>query len=247
MAIDRRQKFCFILAILLVISFVYFLHHFSLRDKIMRRLRPASPQESIEIIKYFSFSDQNCLKEWKEKTLKGRVRYSIQKTGEECCLDAASEKTASALFYKTRLIINRSPLISWKWKISELPAKTSEDLGDKKTDDFAARVYVIFPAKFFLNTKSIEYIWANGLKEGDMARSPYTKNIVLFVVRSGDIKDEWFLEQRDIYRDYKMAFGEEPRMDVGAIAVMTDSDTTKTRAQAQYDEIKIGYRKEKEK
>ena len=53
--------------------------------------------------------------------------------------------------------------------------------------------------------------------------------------------EEWMSEKRDIYADYERLFGEKPKLDIGAIAFMTDADSTKTSARAVYDEIRIGF------
>ncbi|MBL7069070.1 MAG: DUF3047 domain-containing protein [Candidatus Omnitrophica bacterium] len=199
----------------------------------------------IEVIKHFPFSKENSLKEWKEKIFKGRVEYNIKKQDHESFVFATSRGTASALFYKITLDIKKRPVISWRWNTKKFPAKDGvEDLKNAKQDDFSARVYVIFPAFFFTNSRAIEYIWAEKIKEGTISPSPYSRNLQLIVVESGGREEEWVSEERDIYEDYIKAFGEEPRYNIGAIAFMTDADSTKSTAEAFYDEIKIGYKKE---
>lgn len=110
-------------------------------------------------------------------------------------------------------------------------------------DDYAARVYIIFPSWFFPNTKCIEYIWSEDLPAGEIITSPYFSNIKLIVVRSGkNNNDEWVPEERNIYEDYRRAFGVNPSV-VGAIALMTDTDNTMSSAEALYTDIKVGYQK----
>ena len=112
----------------------------------------------------------------------------------------------------------------------------------KENDDFAARVYVVFPAAFFLNSKVLEYVWAEYVPEGTIAASPYSKNIQLFVLKSGLGKvDEFQYERRNIYEDYIKAFGNPPKLQIGAIAFMTDSDSTNSEAIGEYADIKLAY------
>ena len=202
---------------------------------------------AVDVVKYFDFAKENTLKEWKEKIFKGRVMYELKKLNGDGFVLAASDQTASALFYKIKLDMDKHPVISWKWNAKKFPAKPgSENLKDAKQDDFAARVYIIFPAIFFTKSRALEYIWTQDVKEGTISASPYSRNLQLVVAQSGKGEaDEWIYEERDIYNDYKAAFGEEPRYDIGAIAFMTDSDSTKSSAEAFYDDIKIGYKKEK--
>lgn len=194
------------------------------------------------IVKYFPFSRENSLKEWEEKTLKGKVVYGVEKGGELSYVRAESEKTASALYYKLALDIKRNPILSWRWRVDKFPGRSEpERIEDKKEEDFAARVYVIFPAAFFTGSRVIEYIWAETLPVDTQGASGYSKNIKVLVVESGRAL-EWRHEERDIRSDYMKLFGVPPHLDVGAIAFMTDADSTKTSAEAVYDEIEIGYK-----
>lgn len=121
------------------------------------------------------------------------------------------------------------------------------DTADKKDgwlerDDYAARVYVIFPSWFFPNTKCIEYVWSENLPKDKIITSPYFANIKLIVIESGKKNnEEWAHEERNIYEDYKHAFGRAPSA-VGAIALMTDTDNTSSTAEALYADIKVGYK-----
>ena len=241
-------KFLYILVglFILFIAFVFLALKINIEVPFLSRFFTHRP--AFEVTKHFTFSSEDSLKEWQEKVFKGRVKYKINKQGDECFLDAFSDRAASGLYCKIKMDVQKRPFISWKWRMQKLPGKkSSEDLSKKEEDDFAARVYVIFPAPFFTRTKVIEYIWANNVPEGTITASPYTKNIKLFVIKSGESPDEWFTEERDIYQDYILVFGERPRMNVGAIAIMTDADSTQTTAHAQYGEIKLGYKKDKEK
>lgn len=204
-------------------------------------------RKEVQIVRHFPFSDDKELRLWEEKIFKGRVLYSIDKEDHQSFVLASSDKTASALYYKLKLDMAKRPIISWKWNAQKFPLKNKpENLKDAKQDDFVARVYVIFPAFFFTNSKSLEYIWTENVPEGTVVASPYSKNLQLIVVESGKKEGSgWVAESRDIYEDYVMAFGKEPKMQIGAIAFMTDADSTGTTAESFYDEIKIGYRVDK--
>lgn len=195
------------------------------------------------LVRYFPFSKENSLKEWEEKVLKGKVFYRIEKPDTALSyVRAQSEKTASALYYKIKLNITKKPVISWKWRVDEFPKRSAiERIEDTKEEDFAARVYVILPAGFFTNSKVIEYIWSETLPAGTCGISGYSKNIRVMVLETG-VAADWRFEKRDIYEDYVKLFGSKPKLNVGAIAFMTDADSTKTSADAVYDEIEIGYK-----
>lgn len=207
--------------------------------------RYAKPARKTEIVKAFPFSWENSLKEWEEKIFRGKVVYRIEQNTPLSYVRATSNKTASALYYKIKLDAKgRNPVISWKWNVNKFPEKKAkESLETENEDDFAARVYVIFPALFFTNSKVLEYVWAENLQEGTIGTSPYSKNIKLIVAHSGaNIDKKWFQGDRDITADYIKAFGTKPEYDIGAVAFMTNTEHTGTSADAMYDEIKLGYK-----
>jgi hypothetical protein len=156
---------------------------------------------------------------------------------------------ASALLPEKKLSLLEKILI--RLGIKKRPEKTKNiPVAEKNArggwlerDDYAARIYVIFPSWIFSNMKSIEYVWSDDLPKGTIITSPYFANIKLIVVESGKKNnDEWVFEERNIYDDYKRAFGTSPS-GVGAIALMTDTDNTLSTAEALYTDIKVGYEK----
>ncbi|MFH1645842.1 MAG: DUF3047 domain-containing protein [Candidatus Omnitrophota bacterium] len=206
---------------------------------------------SVEIAKEFKFDKGSSLKEWKEKIFRGKVLYVIEdseaKSDGQSFLSAQSNETCSGLFYEVKFHPSTKPMISWKWKVAEFPKRKEGAVKDSdwiEQDDFAARFYVIFPKFPFTRTKSLEYVWDETLPEGTIMQSPFFKNIRLFVIRSGkESLGKWVFEERNVYEDYKLAFGKAPESRVGAIALMTDSDNTLSTAEAYYDDIKVGYEK----
>ncbi len=209
------------------------------------KYRPIAEGLKMDMVKYFPFSTENSLKEWKDKIFKGKVVYEVKASDDESFVLATSNGTCSAKYYRIKLDMKKNPVISWKWNARKFPAKKGkEDLSKVKHDDFVARVYVIFPAIFFTNSQSLEYVWAESVEKGTVVDSPYSKNLKIMVLRSGkkDV-EEWVSEERDIYEDYKNVFKTEPKYNIGAVAFMTDADSTKSTAEACYDDIKIGYKK----
>lgn len=201
---------------------------------------------AFELPKWFPFNKENALREWQEKIFKGKVFYSVNPDVDGGYLSAQSNKACSGIFYRIKFDPKKFPMISWKWKVLKFPAKTTtanKQASWIEKDDYAARVYVIFPSWYFMNIKCIEYVWDEKISEDSVITSPYWHNIKLVVAQSGNKLNEWVIEERNIYEDYKRAFGVYPSDCVGAIALMTDSDNTSSSAEAFYDEIKAGYKK----
>lgn len=174
---------------------------------------------------------------WQEKKFNGQTKYTAAKKDNQTSVMAESKNSASGLFYEINYDPKKYPVLEWSWQIEEIIQ--AGDARHKKGDDYAARIYVVFPNIFFWRTKALNYIWANKLPKGEFCANAYTSNTVMIAVQSGNQRaGQWLTEQRNIIDDYQQAFGEAPP-DVGAIAIMTDTDDTGDNARAWYGPIKI--------
>jgi len=202
-------------------------------------------KKELSVIAYFPFSSDDSLGEWKEKVLRKKVKYSVISSPAESYVRAVSNGTCSSMYHTLKLNADIRPVLSWKWRVVGFPEKKySDDLKSREEDDFAARMYVIFPALFFANSRVLEYIWAQDLGIGTISSSPYSDNIKLIVLRSGPTENgAWKKEERDIYEDYVSAFHARPKYKIGAVAFMCDSDSTGSSAEAHFDDIKIFIKK----
>lgn len=172
---------------------------------------------------------------WSEKSFEGETRYQVVREGDNHVLQAESRAAASGLVYEIDFDPAEYPLLSWRWKIADTIAAGDERT--KQGDDYAARVYVIFPHWFFPKTRTLNYIWANHLPAGEILPNAYTGNAMMLAVASGPAQaGEWMEVRRNIVEDFRRAFGEDPPA-AGAIAIMTDTDNTGAAATAWYDDI----------
>jgi len=191
-----------------------------------------------DVVRVGSFST-NGLDGWSVKSFKGNTDYRIVEDAGQKVLQASSHGTASGLVYKTEFDPRDYPILTWRWKVSNIIAK-----GDSRTkagDDYAARVYVVFPHWFFLKTRTLNYIWANRLPRDSVQANAFTANAMMFSVESGSEQaGEWLTERRDIVADFRRAFGEVPP-NVGAIAIMTDTDNTGEAVIAWYGDIVVSH------
>lgn len=175
--------------------------------------------------------------EWKDKEFKGRTDYRVVREATGNALQAESHGEASALILEQAIDLTQFPVLSWRWKVEKTLAKG--DARTKDGDDYAARVYVIFPHWFFPKTRAINYIWANKLPLGAVVPNSFTSRAIMIAVQSGDEHaGKWMIESRNVLADYRAIFGEEPPL-AGAIAVMTDTDNTGGSALAWYDDIRL--------
>ena len=171
---------------------------------------------------------------WKDQVFKGKTSYTL----DGGALKAHSVKAASGLIKKLSVDTRKYPKLSWSWRVDHTLKR--EDIKRKKGDDFAARVYVVFPRTFFWRMRAINYVWAGKMPKGSEAPSPYTANSVIIALESGDDQAGVMVqEERNIYEDYKRVFKEEPPQ-LGGVAIMTDTDDTQDEATAWYGDITLG-------
>ena len=174
---------------------------------------------------------------WINKSFKGKTEYTLINDDGKPYIKATSTNAASGLIYRIEYDPGKYPYITWSWKADKII-----DTGDatiKSTDDYSARIYIVFPSLFFWNTKIINYIWANKLPKGSVIPSPYTGNSIMVSIESGrDKTGVWLTETRNVYEDYFHIFGRKPP-NIGAIAIMTDTDDTGDTTSASYGPISI--------
>ena len=194
---------------------------------------------------------------WKPLTF-GKVerhtRYELVEDGSSVVVKARSEASASGLTREIRIDAREYPIVRWRWKVENLLQKS--DIRRKDGDDYPARLYVTFeydPDKVSFSRRAkyqaarllfgdipiaaLNYVWDTSAPPGLFADNAYTDFAKMVVVRSGPQSvGEWVEEERNIYDDYKKAFGEEPPL-IKGVAIMTDTDDTNESATAYYGDI----------
>ena len=171
------------------------------------------------------------------------TRFTITTESDESVLRADSEEAAAALWYGLDLSPMADHVVSWRWKVASALNGNARER-EKKGDDYAARFFVIFDEQpFSSKARAICYVWAASEPVGAAYPNPYYSSVATIVLQSGDANaGEWVFEERDFVDDYLRAFGKAPRV-VTAVAVMVDTDNTKRKATAWFDEIHVGPRR----
>ncbi|NJC88069.1 MAG: DUF3047 domain-containing protein [Desulfuromonas sp.] len=177
------------------------------------------------------------LKGWAAREFKGRTDYQLVQEENGTVLKAQARGTASGLVKTLSFDPSSYRYLKWSWKVDHTVATGDETI--RQGDDYAARIYIIFPGRFFWQTRALNYIWANKLPRGEFVPNAFTSNAMLLAVESGSSKvGRWVSEERDVLADYRRVFGEEPPR-AGGIAIMTDTDNTGAEATAWYGDITL--------
>lgn len=176
-------------------------------------------------------------KGWEVKRFKGETVYAVVPDASGHVLRAESRAAASGLVFKVDYDAREYPILTWRWKVENVIRAGDETR--KSGDDYAARVYVIFPHWFSPRTRSLNYIWANRLPKGKHVPNPFFSNAIMIAAESGsEFVGVWRTERRNVLQDFREVFGEDPPR-VGAVALMTDTDNTGESAVAYYDDIRV--------
>lgn len=193
---------------------------------------PLSPQAAEPLVVDHFEGD---LSAWERLEFNGVTDYRLVAEQESQVLSADSRNSASGLVQRLEFDPQQYPRLRWRWKIEQTLAQG--DARSKSGDDYAARIYVIFPHWIKPLTRTINYIWANRLPQGSAVPNPYYRRAMMLAVESGDqAAGSWRDEERNLVDDYRRLFGEDPPR-AGGIAIMTDTDNTGASARAWYDDI----------
>jgi hypothetical protein len=189
------------------------------------------------------------------KNIKSMTRYSLVREDGITVVKAEADRSASGLVREITLDPKEYPWIEWRWKAVNLLQKG--DVRSKQGDDYPARLYITFayePRRLGVFEKlkyeaakllygdypplaAINYIWGSRTPTGTVVSNAYTDHVRMIVVESGPARlNRWVSESRNLYEDYRRAFGEEPPP-ISGVAIMTDTDNTGESATAYYGDI----------
>jgi hypothetical protein len=187
--------------------------------------------------------------------IESHTRYTVVEDEGAGAIRADSRASAAGLIRKISIDPAAYPVIQWRWKAANV--LEAGDVRKKSGDDYPARIYITFAydsdrVGFFKKAKyeavrlaygeypplgAISYIWASHAPVGTSVPNPYTEEVRMIVIRSGPKHlGTWVTERRNVFEDYRRAFGEDPPK-ISGVAIMTDTDNTGESATAYYGDI----------
>jgi hypothetical protein len=173
----------------------------------------------------------------------------------------AMEATAQSSVSLLRQMLNIHPAdlgqLKFSWKVPALIAQA--DMAVRDTDDSPVRIVLAFDgdksqfsaknaalselAKLLTGEEmpyaTLMYVWCNKREPGSVIENPRSDRIRKLVVESGSNGlNQWLDYERSIRLDFEKAFGEAPGR-LMSIAIMTDTDNTKSFARAWYGPVQL--------
>lgn len=157
-------------------------------------------------------------------------------------LRAESAQSSSAKGVYLRFSPSRCPHVSWRWTVSNVVE--AADLTRKEGDDGAAKLYVVFagPSRWNpLDTRILVYLWDNAAPVGGVYKNAWLpEKERMVILESGKAKvGQWVVEQVHLLDDFKRAFPNEAPGDVKGLAFLADTDNTRSRVSAGFDDLMI--------
>ena len=174
---------------------------------------------------------------WEVTEFAGDATVELVRDEGRVAVRLRSTRDSFALHRDVVVDVGQYPILGWSWKVTRLPA--GGDVREAGRDDQAAQVYVVFPRWPSPRTSSevIGYVWDGRAPAGTTLSHPRTPNVRIMVLQSGGARlDTWVREQRNVAEDYRALFGRQPPR-VGKIALMIDSNDTRSEAEAQFGEL----------
>ena len=174
--------------------------------------------------------------DWKPRKEEGRPVYTIREEDGRRFLHAASRGIGIQAGREVAWDLDAYPILTWSWRAVEFPKGSDER--KSSTNDSAVSVYALFPGAMG-TVKSVKYIWSRIVPVGTRLTSSAGSTQVR-VLRSGsDQAGQWVEEQADVREDYRKLFGVDKPPKPAGIAVLTDSDDTKSSAQGDYASLRL--------
>lgn len=185
------------------------------------------------------------------------TRYALVDDAGTTVVHATADGSSSGLALSVDIDPRRFPILRWRWKVPRpIPGADNKR---RETDDAPARIQLAFAGDvsslpfgerlFFTQVKAtagfdvpyatLEYSWGSGAPQGTIVVNQWTGRIRGILVRSGPRgMGEWVAEQRNVYEDFRAAFGEEPGR-ITQVGIWTDTDATGATAEAWYGDIEL--------
>jgi hypothetical protein len=189
-------------------------------------------QERVEVGRF----SEGDLGGWKVRRFEGETSYTFDEVAGRRALRAKSDGTASGLYRKIEVDLERTPYLEWSWRIAGVLKGVDERT--KNGDDYPARVYVIVSGGLaFWRTRSLVYVWSSNQPKGSTWDNAFTDNAKVIALESGDADaGRWIREKRDVRADFRRLFGDDVDT-LDAVAIMTDTDNSGQSATAWYGDI----------
>jgi Protein of unknown function (DUF3047) len=192
---------------------------------------------------------------WGMQSGKRPTQYRLVDSAQGTVLEAVADQAGTGLYRKIRINPYRQPNVEWEWRVDRLIP--GADRQSAAREDAQARLVISFhgdPEKLDFEQRTklrlakavagealpyamLIYVWSNDVAAETVVPNPLIDRIRLIVVERGEAQlGQWRQYRRNIVKDYRRAFGEEPG-DIVAVGVLTNTNIAQQTAHALYGDI----------
>jgi hypothetical protein len=171
---------------------------------------------------------------WEVRKDEGRQVYVVAEEGGRRFLRATAKGLGIQAARETpSWNLETHPVLAWSWRPREFPKGGDER--EAATNDSALAVYMGVPHSKIRGPRAMKYVWSEKAPAGTRLTSNAGLTQVR-VLRTGvpASRDAWVEERVNVRDHWKAAFKEAETPKPGGIAVLTDSDDTKSSAAGDY-------------
>ena len=191
-----------------------------------------------DVITVFDFTESE-LSELQVRKVRGadnKTIYSVGLNENGNYLKAVADNAASGLGKEVKIDLNKTPFINITWKIEKDLPGIKENT--RKGHDFAARVFAVKKTGATpLSNRAINYVFSSNSEIGLNWSSPYTKKSIDNVLaNTKNNLNEWITVKANVKEDFKK-FHDLDVNELSGLAIMSDTDNSKMKAIAYYQNI----------
>tara|TARA_B110000914_G_C15475752_1_gene453017 strand:+ start:872 stop:1471 length:600 start_codon:yes stop_codon:yes gene_type:complete len=188
-----------------------------------------------EEVKVFNFTEDE-FKLLKVKKVKGETTWTLGENKNGNFIKAEAEGKGSGLGKEIKIDLQITPFINITWKVEKDLSGIVENT--KKGHDYAARVFVIKKTgSTALSNRAINYVFSSNNHIDNNWPSPYTKKSIDYVLSSTKNNlNEWITVKANVKKHFKELHDLDVK-EISGLAIMTDTDNSKLKAIAYYQNI----------
>lgn len=175
---------------------------------------------------------------WKDSDDDENKPYRIRVEGGNQYLEATDEGESVILGSEVRWNIQKYPYVSFRVRVNQIPEGGDER--DNRKVDSAAGIYFTYRKHTFGKIpESAKYVWSSTLPVGSAVLRKGIGRPWQIVFGSGsEGLGEWHTYVFDLRQAYTDTFGGNPQTKTVGIAVLSDANSLKSQAHADYDDIR---------
>jgi hypothetical protein len=200
---------------------------------------PAPAEDDCKVIEDFTDGPAGEFPlDWKPRKDSGKGVYIVQDEGGKRFLRAASKGLGVQAAREVQdWDLTTYPILAWSWRPREFPRGADER--DAGTNDSVLAVYMLVPYSRIAGPKAVKYIWSEKVPVGTRLTSNNGLTQVRVLQSGTDGRGAWRQEKVNVLEDYRKYFDAKEVPKPIGIAVLTDSDDTKSSASGDYADFKI--------